>query len=505
MKKKRRFERIKEFVVHLERKHEKCNYKELLDNDPKKFVYSVFNHLFGRAFGTLENSRIVVKQINGLIDSTRYQISRLSIDGIKMRDIDWLYDGNNSVTSFVKMQELLKTFMSWLFNHFLVNLLKTNYYITETSYSKNKLMYIKYSEWKRMEYKLYNLDNFTKCESQSAHSVRLLLKPNGARFIVNQSKKNIHKFNFKTSLNQILKNAFSIFNYEKIENLDKFGNSCFGKNDIFNNLLKIKETLLQTDSDEQKQEPIYFCKIDIQACFDTINQQLLMDTIESFLQKPEYLIRKYSLITKRLEYKRSATDSTNFTDFHEFISKQDVNDSIFIDAVNYQFESREKIMELLETHLLNHTIKQVTWDNFSEQDITVITFLPRNLKNKAHSLYYDCELNSPRTVLLNVYQTFVISAMRFSSYLQYLLVNKEFVIKIIKESLDYQYALVRTRSKIKTTRKEIHWLGTHAFIRILKLRYNSLALELLKEFKYTNKYDYLINDATTKEMLKINY
>ncbi|KAJ3258651.1 hypothetical protein HK103_003440 [Boothiomyces macroporosus] len=104
---------------------------------------------------------------------------------------------------------------------------------------------------------------------------------------------------------------------------------------------------------------LYFCKIDIQACFDTINQQLLMDTIEQFLQKPEYLIRKFGLIKKkRLEFKRAATDSNNFTNFHDYVSElDDIGESIFVDSVNYQFESKDKIMKLLETHLLNHTIK----------------------------------------------------------------------------------------------------------------------------------------------------
>ncbi|KAJ3311270.1 hypothetical protein HDV04_004179 [Boothiomyces sp. JEL0838] len=312
IKKKKRFEKIKEFVEKIEKRHEQCNYKELMNDDPK------------------------------------------------IRDIDWLYDRNNSITGFYKMQELLSTFLGWLINHFVITLLKTNYYVTETSHLKNKLIYIKYSDWKRMEYKLYNLENFTKCETENAHSVRLLLKQTGARIIVNQSKKNIQKFNYRTSLNQILKNAFSIFNYEKQENCDKFGSSCFGKNDIFKNLLTIKNYLLPKSAEKTAcGQNLYFCKIDIQACFDTINQQLLLDTIEQFLQKPEYLIRKFGLIKKkRLEYKRAATDSNNFTNFHDYVSElDDIDESIFVDSVNYQFESKDKIMKLLETHLLNHTIK----------------------------------------------------------------------------------------------------------------------------------------------------
>ncbi|KAJ3272823.1 hypothetical protein HDV01_005251 [Terramyces sp. JEL0728] len=580
IKKKKRFEKVKDLVNRLENRHEKINYKELMNDDPKLFVYSVMKRLFPTSiFGSERNKVKIIKQINRLIDSTRYQISRISIDGIKLNEIEWLStEGKQAPTDFIKKQELFSAFTSWLCDHFVINLLKANYYVTETSYLKNKLIYIKYADWKRMEYKLYSLTNFSRCDYQPSHSVRLLLKQNGAR-IIN-------------------------------ENIKDFGNSCFGKNDIFNRLLAIKKSLADIP------EKLYFCKIDIQACFDTINQRLLLEIIEGFLKKPEYLIRKFSLINKRIEYKREAMDSNSFKDFHDFVLNSDIKDSIFVDAVNYQFESKEKIMELLTTHLLNHTIKigrscyrqhqgipqgsvlstllcnlfygkmeneklqqfknglmryvddflfvsknkqeviefcNLMHSGFAEYGMTVnpsktlLNFkhskngfefkhsdsdwfpwcgllvhsstleIPRfafkvyffcrykNMKNRAHSLYYDCKLNSAKTILLNIYQTFIICAMRFGSYLHYLTVNKDFMVKVILESIDYQYAIVKTRSKIKLAKKEIYWMGLHAYIRILKRNYRQISNELLKDFKYSEKYRSLINDPTTIEIMKIKY
>jgi hypothetical protein len=59
---------------------------------------------------------------------------------------------------------------------------------------------------------------------------------------------------------------------------DLFGSAAMGKNDIYIMLKAYKQRM--TSSINHPITKFYFCKVDIQGCFNTIDQNILMDLLE---------------------------------------------------------------------------------------------------------------------------------------------------------------------------------------------------------------------------------
>lgn len=101
----------------------------------------------------------------------------------------------------------------------------------------------------------------------------------------------------------MLKNAYQVLSFEKIRRPEYFGSAALGKNDIYLNLKEYKQRLNANDCLYKlltSSKPLYFCKVDVQGCFDSIDQELLMSLLEDLIaevlqiDQAEYVIHKYS-------------------------------------------------------------------------------------------------------------------------------------------------------------------------------------------------------------------
>ncbi|KAG2628836.1 hypothetical protein PVAP13_3KG417300 [Panicum virgatum] len=119
------------------------------------------------------------------------------------------------------------------------------------------------------------------------------------------------------------------------------------------------------------------------------------------------------------------------------------------------------------------------------------------MRPKCHPIFYDSMINSPGTVRLNIYQSFLLCAMKFHCYLRSMAgvnISKLELLYIIKRTLRYMHSLIIRRTQdvephynvrpvLKLRRKETMWLGISAFLRALQRkqsRYKDL-LALLRE------------------------
>jgi hypothetical protein len=109
--------------------------------------------------------------------------------------------------------------------------------------------------------------------------MRLLPKSGGLRPIVNLSKRQVNRQNYKTSVNAILKNAFHIICLERERKADQFGSAAMGKHDIYKMLKKYQSSLKDRDISGK----LYFCKVDIQGCFNKIDQDVLMSLLKNLI------------------------------------------------------------------------------------------------------------------------------------------------------------------------------------------------------------------------------
>ncbi|KAL0425609.1 UNVERIFIED_CONTAM: Telomerase reverse transcriptase [Sesamum radiatum] len=109
--------------------------------------------------------------------------------------------------------------------------------------------------------------------------------------------------------------------------------------------------------------------------------------------------------------------------------------------------------------------------------------LRRYLQPKCHPLFYDSNINSPGVVRLNIYQAFLLCAMKFICYISKLSIlprfSPKFCINAIDGSLRYMNRLIKRkvysfdvdnafRPKYDVKKKDVIWLGLHAYSRVLQ-------------------------------------
>lgn len=99
------------------------------------------------------------------------------VQGIKITEIPWLNLTKNKrtracVSGTAKKRALLEEFFVWLFNDYIVNLLRTNFYVTESAALQRRTLYFLQSDWATICEPL--LDNMTKTLFQRMRKVNCL-------------------------------------------------------------------------------------------------------------------------------------------------------------------------------------------------------------------------------------------------------------------------------------------------------------------------------------------
>jgi telomerase reverse transcriptase len=202
-------------------------------------------------------------------------------------------------------------------------------------------------------------------------TMRLLPKQNGARPIVNLSKKQTLRPNFHISVNGLLRNVYHILSFEKVYEPNQkrkskmFGSAAMGKNDIYRMLKEYKERFGPLGKSK-----LYFCKVDIQGCFNTIDQSKLMELVEVLVDEVdltkeiEYAVQKYTTVQMnqgkpRRKFNRMAFCTDGFYQLQDLVTEyvSDIQNTLFIDNTSNPYEQRNSIFKLLKQHIFEHTIK----------------------------------------------------------------------------------------------------------------------------------------------------
>ncbi|OJT07372.1 Telomerase reverse transcriptase [Trametes pubescens] len=326
--------------------------------------------------------------VKHMITARRYETLSLHqvLQDFQTSDCEWLMPAGGgaraqtrvSVSDALKRRELLEEFLFWYFDSFLIPLLKTTFYVTESSAFRNRVIYFRHDDWSTLCAPLVeklSTDTFQRIEQCEAHEilrqrrlgfsfVRLLPKETGVRPIVNLRRR-VDKDAYRPgqSINQILQAAFQILTYEKDRQPDRLGASVFGPNEIYAKLKAFKCRL--TGNDPSKKLPkLYFVKVDVQACFDTIEQTKLLDILRELLTEDAYMIQRYGTVNKAGEkmqrkYVKKALPEDDHPHFMTYAAKlaEVLRNTIFADQVVYPFSRRKEIIALLEEHITENIVK----------------------------------------------------------------------------------------------------------------------------------------------------
>ena len=140
-----------------------------------------------------------------------------------------------SVSDYSKRKEIFLEFIYWLFDSYLISIIQSFFYVTESSSHRYHLSFFRHDVWRRYtEPSITNLkvSMFNEMKDKNANKilerrhltysqVRLLPKATGVRPIINLRRRIQVRINGKTflsrSINSVLKPLFSVLNFEKVK------------------------------------------------------------------------------------------------------------------------------------------------------------------------------------------------------------------------------------------------------------------------------------------------
>ncbi|XP_053874254.1 telomerase reverse transcriptase isoform X4 [Malaclemys terrapin pileata] len=276
-------------------------------------------------WGSSHNKCRFLKNVKTFISLGKF--ARFSLQELmwKMRvnDCTWLrvIKGDHFVPALEHhyREEILAKFLYWLMDTYIVQLLRSFFYITETMFQKNMLFFYRKLVWSKLQnigmrnhfakvhLRTLSAEEIEKVQQKKcvpmASKLRFIPKPNGLRPIVkvnsvfgaktlnrkNRDKK-VHYFNTQ------LKNLFSVLNYERTENTSLLGSSVFGKDDIYKIWRKFVSEVLESND---KIPRFYYVKADVTGAYDTIPHDKLVEVVSQILdpeKRTVYCIRRYAVI-----------------------------------------------------------------------------------------------------------------------------------------------------------------------------------------------------------------
>ncbi|XP_019645622.1 PREDICTED: telomerase reverse transcriptase-like [Branchiostoma belcheri] len=330
-------------------------------------------------WGSRHNKACFLNHVLTFLRMGRYE--RISLHqlmtGMRLNDCDWLKLDSNTLQEFQTRTALLDKFVWWLFNNFVINVLRSYFYITETTTHRNQLLYYRSHVWKilkdRATEQLLRRHMFSQVSQSTVKylirdqqclglaKLRFIPKKTGLRPIVNMNKQEKTEMNSSgTSINYKLQNLFKVLTYESAVP-DKIGASVFGTDDIYK---KWKDFVVKRNAFG----PLYFVKVDIQHCFDSIPQDRLLEVMTKVLQdKSDYYIRRYAQVTateKRVNctFEKHVSVLENFIPcFKKFVLHQNqtgkMYDAIAIDQVCQHYAETATLLKQLKQHVKNNMIQ----------------------------------------------------------------------------------------------------------------------------------------------------
>ncbi|KAL9050623.1 MAG: hypothetical protein Q9162_006519 [Coniocarpon cinnabarinum] len=352
--------------------------------------------LLGDGDGQDKNFQVLCYHLNDFISLRRYESMNLQdiMQGIKVSQVAWLAPvkaGNvapMSRTDHEKRTEILAELIVWTFDGLLVPLLRTNFYVTESATHRHKVFYFRQDVWRetmqpaKMDLKRRMLSRMNVNEAtqilesrEFAYSqLRFLPKEQGMRPIANlkqrvQVMKNGTKV-LARAINPTLGPVFNVMNFEKSRQPHRVGNAASSVSGIHEKLVEYREHLHTSKASRSR---LFFAKVDVRACFDSLPQQRLLEIAESICQSDEYSTDRYTELKPGQKMNMSTTCLKPLKKHHtqaiggkhqfDFATKINANgkrhhpDGVLLDTSDPQHISKSHALHLLRQHVKQNVVK----------------------------------------------------------------------------------------------------------------------------------------------------
>ncbi|KAF6127658.1 telomerase reverse transcriptase [Phyllostomus discolor] len=275
-----------------------------------------------RLWGSRRNECRFLKNVKKFIFLGKYaKLSHQELTWkMKVQDCTWLCrsPGGRCVpaTEHRLREAILAKFLCWLMGTYVVELLKSFFYVTETTFQKNQLFFFRKSVWSQLQsigirqhfdrVQLRELSAAEVKRHQDARPallmsrLRFLPKPSGLRPIVNMDyivgARAFRRDKKVQHLSSKVKTLFSVLNYERAQHPGLLGASLLGMDDIYRAWRAFVLRMRAQDPVPQ----LYFVKVDVMGAYDALPQNRLVEVIANVIKPQEhtYCLRQYATVQR---------------------------------------------------------------------------------------------------------------------------------------------------------------------------------------------------------------
>ncbi|EPX75012.1 telomerase reverse transcriptase 1 protein Trt1 [Schizosaccharomyces octosporus yFS286] len=354
-------------------------------NQVYAFLRSIIINVFPKSvWGTIHVFNIVMQKLYTFLRLTRFETITLHyiMHNIPIRSIPWIRLAENDsrnicLTDFEKRKQIFSEFMYWFFNTFVISLLQSFFYCTESVERKNATCYFRKDVWKclsnpflrRVKDSIYvPIETHELLEDPvlPPATIRLIPKKDSFRIITNLRRKHLMKKSFNNgqihliSTNQLLQPLASVLKLTMLD-YESRNDESFSYRNLFSKIISYKEDLRRHHWYNRKK---YFVRIDIKSCYNNIKQDLMCRITKIHLKDPEYIIRKYCMIQKAQGQliKQHVNEAHTYFDLKPFERLASslatrMKDTIFVDNVEYWTKSFDELFLMLEKHVKQNIVK----------------------------------------------------------------------------------------------------------------------------------------------------
>ena len=337
------------------------------------------------------NWKILSNSIDQFVQRRRFETLSLHevCSNLRVRQISWLQppklhaQSKTSKSDMGKRLEILHELVYYVFDSLLIPLIRSNFYVTESGVNRNKLFFFRHDVWRKLSepslsvlrLKLYQtlkpkeVKHIFDSQALGYSNVRLLPKAEGTRPITNLRRRMLSNRGNRRllgpSINAQLGPVFSALRYERQEHPARLGGTIFSIGGLHQKLKDFKQMV-------PRGEKLYFVKLDIQSCFDTIPQAQLLSNIDKVMNHPQYRMTRISELkaaesgsrgTKRRcrqKFANLAQPAENGAVLSESVASRIVqgkDGTVLMDHGNERIWQHGQLMRLLKEHVQHNIVK----------------------------------------------------------------------------------------------------------------------------------------------------
>ena len=324
-----------------------------------RFLFSIFKFIFGHIL--VGNPSIWRKRFYSFVALRRNEKFPLNLNGIS--SLSLLSPAGTTRSSSIARQANLLSFYCFIFRKFLPSLIKSCFYVTESSHRKQRLFYFRHDDWlditrekkteiisllleplsrkrKRQKVKLQSVAIGPICK------LRLVPKKVQGEF---RPIMNMKAINSSAGLKYVL----AILNFYRTQYPKLLGSSVMGFDRV-----KSKIDSFANFSDNRNNPDSYkMVKFDMKACFDNIPHNKMIEVLKEIIVHDGFSIQKVDrirLIQGKLFKKVEFVAIPNNQIFNENLTKTGC--LIINDRSQAQILSKQEVLELLELHITRNII-----------------------------------------------------------------------------------------------------------------------------------------------------